>query len=230
MKKMLAVCLAVVGTSALAQIVATPSTGTVTIQGTTAPAVSLKFDSADTSALTQTGSSGVNNGVGNQLDYVLNFGDVSDGNTGTLQTAYINLGLRSNVTYTVTGVVAGANPYVTPADIGFAITNINSTGVQVVNPRVDTIGGTFGQAPGANAVVNVATGDVAYTTTLNNIGGGATLLQGDRISQRGSFISPTNAILVQTEFTLLPQLFGYDPVVLANNQFSYVLTLTMTSP
>jgi len=230
MKKMLAVCLAVVGTSALAQVSATPSTGTILITGTTAPAVSLKFDSDNTAGLTQTGASGSNVGAGNQLDYTLNFGAVSEGNIGTLETAYINLALRSNVSYTVTGSLAGANAYVTPADIGFAITNVNSGGANVVTPRADTVSGSFQQAAGANAVVNGATGDVTYTTTLNDIGGSAVILTGNRISQRGSFVSPNNALIVQTEFTLLPQLFGYDPVVLANNTFNYTLTLTMTSP
>lgn len=220
----LAVALMLAGATAFAQ----PTTGQVTITGNTAAAVSMKIETAiDTANLTTVGASATNNGgLNDALNATINFGNIASGDTGQVQAVTLRLALRSNVAYVLSAEANGGG--VLPAsEIGFAITGVDATGNNVVSPRTDTIQGTFSRAPLTN-VTPAADGTAAVLTSLASLTTGpVSLLSGDRISARGSFLTPTNALYVDNEIALLPQLFSFDP---AASTFTYVVDYTIATP
>lgn len=223
----LAVALMLVGASALAQ-----STGTVQIQGSTQASVSMRFASVDTSQLTIPGATATNAAnPSNALNTTINFNDVTSGVTGTPQAVTIRLALRSNVSYTLSASATGSG-VLPPEEIGFAVTGISGDGVlpapgaNVVTPRTDAIQGTFGRTPGTN-VTEAGGLAVIQSSLVPLMSGSVPVLTGNRISARGSFLTPTNAIFVDTEYALLPQLFEY---VAGANTFAYTINYTIATP
>jgi len=129
-----------------------------------------------------------------------------------------------------TGATAGTTAEaITLGDIGFGISNIDSSGLSVVGgggvpTRTDTTATGF-----AYASATPSDGRIAWTTkTLHDILGSSTqMLSGDRISASGDNGSDDNFLLVSLTAGYLPQYFT--PTDISGGTFTVVVTLTVAA-
>ena len=227
------------GSSALAAPPNPANEGTVNVKGSVSSTVSIAFDSADiTNAGTgATGANAAGTAAGSALQYTLDFKDVASTGTGadSVRSAVVNFLLRSNAGYSlnVQQVNPAATSGVLPSDIGFAILSAEGTGALVeggtgrktsASSPVDIIDPAFDQDnASAAAVVN---GEGNFEGDLGDITAAPkkVLSSTTRISNRGSFNSPNNALKVATQFAILPQYFA------TTTAFDYQVKFTVTTP
>ncbi len=194
-----------VSTAAFAQ-----STGTLNLNATVSKTAALRYDSNSVTGLGTTGANAGSPG----LNFTLNFGDMAVVDTTNI--AYhggtVTLNLRSNAAYQVSAIV-GASTFTNVAgdlrlaDIGFGVpntaTNIRTSGVLGVKAGT-TVPAAFDYDPLTAAVVN---GLPVFSGTINNLAASTVVVSGSRISTAGSLATTTNALLVDTKYSILPQFF-----------------------
>jgi hypothetical protein len=225
-------------------VFAQTDTGTVQIQGTVSPAISL-YVGQSTFTTDTTGASITGTTPDTALAVVANFGDLSSTAAGGFQTLALDLHLRSNQDYQISAMVTdnvAAPGSVLPAnEIGFAITGISygdtTAGAALVGPRTgivatlldgtatsdDEVNQTFWQ-PAAWYVQDPATGRLpTYNSRLGQLATaspGTALVEGPQVSIGGSYQTPVNKLVISTEFAILPQ------VMMSAGTFDYTVTFT----
>jgi len=204
---------------AMAKMAQAQTTGTILLSGTNPAAVSITT-TADAS-----------------LSTTVALGTLTPTTGGTLATGSVQVRLRSSKAYvlsaqttalafTALGSTDGGTT-IAATDIGFGITAIVNTGVNVANTgtRTDTIVAKFSYTGGYPAVVNGLTPFLAGTNaTLNDISANTQILSGSRISNKGNISTNNNFILATLGLATLPQYFT------PNTDFSTTITLTATAP
>lgn len=218
-------------------------TGTVQLQGTVSPAISL-FVGQSTFTTDTAGSSITGTTPDTALAVVANFGDLTSTAAGGFQTLALDLHLRSNQDYQINAVVTdnvAAPGSVLPAgEIGFAITGISYgdvvAGSGLVGPRTgivatlldgtatsdDEVNQTFYQ-PAAWYSQDPVTGLPSYNSNLGQLATGSPgtpLVEGPQVSIGGSYQTATNKMVISTEFAILPQ------VMMTAGSFDYTVTFT----
>ena len=202
--------------------------GTVSIDGTVGIALKLSFWDA-----TVIGSTSGNNPHAQDelLAYTMNVGEVGPSNTNNYEGGRVRIALRSNdpdpylLDAQITaqsGFGSSANGEIELSDIGFGIAEVVCNGS---NCQESNTTNSFPGAP-ATAPVLKSHGVPMFAHHLGELATAppaTTVLRGDRISLRGSFSSPSNALLVATEYAIGPQMW-------APTTFSATVTYTLTAP
>lgn len=206
------------GSSALAA-----DTGEVKVHGKINSMFSIEFDST-------TSTIGSNATPSGALDYTIDFSTLlNDTSLTGIQREKVKFKLRSNAAYGLYAVRQDGTPTtasdVAPSDIGFAITSVDETGSLVAAGAV-----TDNPFDKANDAVTVTDGAVTFVKTLADLDAGSTatngntmVLEGGRISNKGGFNNPNNAIIVESEFAMLPQFFQ-------GGDFEYTVHFTVAAP
>jgi hypothetical protein len=140
--------------------------------------------------------------------------------------AYVLSAQATALNFTGAGSADGGNA-ITAGDIGFGVTSMTLTGVNVANTgsRSDTVVGKFDYTGGYPSVTNGLTPFVSGTNgTLSDISSNTQILSGGRISSQGNMSTDNNYIAVVLGVSSLPQYFT------PNTNFSSTITLTITAP
>jgi hypothetical protein len=203
----------------MAEMALAQTTGTVTVTGTNPAAVSI----------TNTSDA--------PLSTTVALGTLTPATGSTLATQSFQVRMRSSkayvlsaqttaISFTSLGAPDGGDT-ITAGDIGFGITTLANTGVNVANTgsRTDAVVAKFNYTGGYPAVTNGLTPFVAGTNgTLSDISSNTQVLSGSRISTKGNISTNNNFITATLGLATLPQYFT------PNTDFSATITLTVTAP
>jgi hypothetical protein len=213
------IIIAVFAILVLAQIAPAQTTGTATVTGTNPAAVSIT-STADAS-----------------LSTTVALGNLLPTTGGTLTAGTFQIRMRSSKAYVLSASATALNfnglgstdggDTIAATDIGFGITALANTGVNVADSgaRTDAIVAAFSYTGGYPAVTNGLSPFVGATkATLNDISTNTQILSGSRISTKGNISTDNNFILATIGIATLPQYFT------PNTDFSAVITLTVTVP
>jgi hypothetical protein len=212
MKKNLLAAILVFGFGSSALAAAPDSSGKITIDGTVDAVFSISKATAGEGTLAET--------------VTFSAADLGN-NTNSIKAVPVTFRLRSNAPYSLTASYTGTSTSdVGPEDIGFAITQAVATGALTVSEAdrtattntVDTITTQFEKTHTGTGDDSAAFG-TAVLATLDTVN---ELLSGGRISNKGGFSNPNNALDVTAEVAMLPQFF-------TAGDFNYVVTLTVTN-
>ena len=190
-----------------------PTQGTITVTGNVAPTFSITSADAADGALAET--------------VTFSPTDLAVTDSGAFATHDVTFRLRSNANYKVTATVnkASGTSDVGPEDIGFAITSAAATGSLTdqqasrgATNTVDTIATEYVKTHG---LTGTSSSDLG-TAHLGTLATSQQLLNGPRISAKGGYNNPNNALDVTAEVAMLPQFF-------TAGDFNYVVTLTVAN-
>lgn len=172
---------------------------------------------------------------GNTLSATIALGALTPSNTNALTVGGpVTVRMRSNKAYKITaqasaltfspgGAVPDGGDTIALTDIGFGVTAMNLTGVNVVNTgsRTETLPAGFDVSGGWPAASNGL--NPTWALTLDSITSPTQILAGQRISKKGNLITDNNFISVSFGVAVLPQFFT------PTTGFQTVITLTMAS-
>jgi hypothetical protein len=189
-------CLLIIGgtRAAWAQSLDISSGGTPTISGTNGSV---------------TGSSSVQN----DLQVIINFGEVSPSNANSTVRVVVPIAVRSNQPYQVNVSASGTanvnSQALQMSDIGFGVANWRAMGT---NSRVCTLSqhifySPFGNDPETNRSVTSA-GRVGYAWTLASLSTSSTILSGPRLSNGGASRGNNDGYIFDAIFVITPQFFA----------------------
>lgn len=195
------------------------TSGTATVTGSNPAAVSITNDGDAT------------------LSTTVALGALTPASDDALATGTFSVRMRSNKAYVLsaqasalafTGLGADdGGDQIALSDIGFGITTVANTGVNVANTgsRTDTVVAIFDRTGGWPAATNGLSPFVAGTDgTLDDITSNTQILSGSRISSKGNISTNNNYIEATVGVAVLPQYFT------PNTNFSTTITLTVTAP
>lgn len=203
------------------------STGSINVVGSVQKAAAIRWWSYSP-LVGEVGSNNpaTQNGV---LDFSLDVDDVAAGNNlqdytgGTVQVI-----LRSNTAYTLTAQVAissgfgiVANGDAALADVGFGVSNLVNSGGKVFGDPASASTITAGFEDDPSLAVKDVDEEPTFSSTLDDLTAGVTVLSGPRISNRGGVGSPNNGLLVDSTFAIAPQF--YTPTDPITAQVTYTL-------
>ena len=171
------------------------------------------------------------------LAAVVAMGTLTPANISTLTSGHAQFRLRSKnanpngyrldavATFTPgAALTVNGGDTIAATDIGIGITSVDSTPVQVDQPRADVILAGFGYDP---TTVSVTDGLTPYTNaaggtaTLADLSASKKILSGNRIDATEALGNP-NYLLVTMKFGVLPQYFS-------PSTFQAVITLTLSN-
>jgi hypothetical protein len=205
--------------AAMAGTALAQTTGTITITGTNPAAVSIT--NASDAALSTTVTMGT---LTPTTGTAMAFGTFPIRLRSSK--AYVLSAQATALSFTGLGATDGGDT-MSGADVGFGITAMTNTGVNVANSgtRTDTVVAKFNYVGGFPAVTNGLTPFVAGTNgTLNDVSANTQILSGSRISTKGNISTNNNFIAATLGLAILPQYFT------PNTDFSTTVTLTVTAP
>jgi len=199
--------------------------------GSVALAQAAKFDIGSGGAPNITGTLGGSvtgsSSVTSNLSVTVNFGELSPMNTNNLVKAVVPISIRSTAPYQVTAQlsnsIGGANAdAVHLSDIGFGIQNLRRLGSRGTTCGANSqIAAPFNNDPALTA--NFSSLRVSYPSTLNNVSGTTTTLNGPQLTTGGSVVAANNnGYAFDVILVIVPQFF-------ATGNFTVTLTLTISS-
>jgi hypothetical protein len=186
--------------------------GTVTITGTVPTAISLTH---------------TDNGI---VSSTIALGTLNPANDNNLTTGTTGLRIRTNKAYklearaVLTRGTSGSDDggdKISLADIGFGVTALDATGVNVANDS-HTIATGYDVSTGWPAAANGLT--PAFTKTLGDLTTSTQILSGPRISKKGNIATDNNFVLCTLGVATLPQYFTPEA------GFSIAVQLTVSNP
>ena len=211
------------------------NTGTVQIDGTVSAVVSIAHSSSSPIG----SATATNLGPGNDLNAVINMGDVA-ASTAAYEGGMVTMAIRSSSAtgYTVQGQVTSSSGMLVSGsaandidltDFGFGLQNLRAGGT---GANVDLAGsGSAIVAAPANFNNNPSTaakdgnGVPAFTTTLNDLAAATDLVTAANVlSTGGGTTSANNAALVDMYFVVGPQMFTPTPA-----GFQAIVTFTIAA-
>ncbi|HEX8116720.1 MAG TPA: hypothetical protein VF521_05565 [Pyrinomonadaceae bacterium] len=150
----------------------------------------------------------------NNLAVTINFGEVSAANTNGVVKVVVPVAVRSRQPYKVTVSVTGSSNVdpraIQLTDIGFGVSNMRPLGdhAQICNSSSHLFYTPFDNDPSTSFTLN-ASGRVAYTSDLSDIGGATTILSGPKLTQ-GTNTSrrEDDAWVFDAVFVITPQFFA----------------------
>lgn len=199
--------------------------------GSVALAQAAKFDIGSGGAPSITGTLGGSvtgsSSLTSNLSVTVDFGELSPINTNTMVKVVVPVSIRSTGPYQVTAQlsnsIGGANlDAVHLSDIGFGIQNLRSLGSKATTCGANSqIAAPFNNDPALTA--NFSTVRVSYPSTLNNVVGATTTLNGPRLTTAGSVVAANdNGYAFDVILVIVPQFY-------ATGNFTVTLTLTISS-
>ena len=166
--------------------------------------------------------------VNANLAVTVNFGEITPINTAPIIRATIPVAIRSReryqITVTLTGSVSPDPNAVKLSDIGFGIQNLRSMGSDARPCGINSIiRAPYNNDPTTSVTINPTTGRAQYPSSLANIGAGAIVLNGPRLT-RNLFIwgrDDDNGYIFDVILAIVPQWY-------TSGTFSLTLTFRMS--
>jgi len=150
----------------------------------------------------------------NDLLVTINFGEVSAANTNSVVKVVVPVAVRSRQPYKVTVSVTGSSNVdpraIQLTDIGFGVTNMRPLGgkAQICNSSSHLFYTPFDNDPSTSFTLN-ASGRVAYTSDLADIGAATTILSGPKLTQGTSASRrDDDGWVFDAVFVITPQFFA----------------------
>lgn len=175
------------------------------------------FDISSGGAPTITGAIGGsvtgNSSITSDLSVTVNFGEVSPVNTHNFIKVIVPIAIRSTADYevnvTITGSTSANLQGIQASDVGFGVDNLRAMGnrSQTCNHSSHIFYSPFDNDP-VTAMTIGPTGRVAYTSALDDIVGGVTILSGPDLSQGNAKRATNNGYIFDAIFVLTPQFYA----------------------
>ncbi|MBV9926781.1 MAG: hypothetical protein JOZ96_17310 [Acidobacteria bacterium] len=150
----------------------------------------------------------------NNLAVTINFGEVSAANANSVVKVVVPVAVRSRNPYKVTVSVTGSSNVdpraIQLTDIGFGVSNMRPLGgkAQICNSSSHLFYSPFNNDPSTSFTLN-ASGRVAYTSDLADVGSATTILSGPKLTQgTGSSRRDDDAWVFDAVFVITPQFFA----------------------
>jgi len=186
----------------------------LTARSTSAQALDISSGGLPTITGAVNGSVTGNADVRGDLVVTINFGEVSPLNPNSIVKVVVPIALRSNQPYQVAVSMSGlanANAEAVQAsDVGFGIQNIRVLGGagKICTQSTHVIHSPFNNDPANSASVG-SNGRIVYPSTLANLSGSTTILNGPQLSKNNSSIrQQSDGYVLDAIFTLTPQFFA----------------------